>query len=134
MLSKPFFAVPCLALLAAPGCLVVDDGQPPPTYYGTLDTQITLAGTNDVSNCAYYGISWTDVALYDEGDNLVADEQPTCEEFGIAFDAPVGNYFVDVTLYDGANNAKSDTVSTQVEVFRDDITVFAIDFPDGSIY
>jgi hypothetical protein len=134
MLQKPFLAFTCFSILAASGCVVVDNSDPAPIYYGTLDTIVTIDGTTDPGLCAYYGIDRVDVAVYDGTDTLVADEQPICEQFGVAFDMPSGPYIIDVTLLAPGGSPLSDTVSVGVDVFRDDLTILEVDFPDGSIY
>lgn len=134
MLKKPLTAVSCLALLTASGCIVVDDPGPDPYYNGTLDTIVWLDGSDDPSLCSYYDVSRVDVVVYDANDDFVVDAQPTCEELGVAFDLPAGTYYVDVTLLGPGGSAKSDTVSTGVDVYREELTELIVDFPDASIY
>jgi hypothetical protein len=133
MLNKPFLAVSCLALLVTSGC-VVTDGGPGPSYYGDLDVLLTINGTTDPGECAYYQIDSAYIAVYDSSDNFVAEAQPTCEEFGILFaNLPYDSYFVDVQLFDINGGKKSEIQSNQVPVDRD-LTEFYLDFPDASIY
>ena len=132
MLNKPSLAISCLALLATSGCVIAPG--PDPVYYGDLDVQLTINGTTDPGECSYYQIDYADINIYDSSDNFVLGAQPICEDFGalfanLAYDA----YFVDVQLFGYAGEEASAIVSTQLGV-ESGLTIYELDFPDGSIY
>ena len=137
MLRTIFTIVSPLVLCGAiSGCFVGSSGTDPTPVQpvGTLTTSWTLDGSDLADDCAYYRIDRVNVVLVDDYDDVIADEEPYCEGFGLSFDLAVGWYTTEVTLLDQDGYAVSDTVVvTDIRVLRSAEVFVDVDFPDGAI-
>ena len=136
MSRNPISALSSIVLCAAlSGCVVGGSGNggstPPGT--GTLTAGWTLNGSSHADECSYYLVDRVNVVIVDDAGDVVADEVPYCENFGLSFDLSSGWYSAEVTLLDGGGYAVSDTIITDVSVVRDTDVFVDVDFPDGAI-
>jgi len=138
MLNKLIFAVSIITLGAAvTGCSVSttpSDPSPTPTgpAMGTLTVGWTLGGSSSVDSCDYYQVDRVEVII-DDGAQVIADEEPVCEDFSISFDLPTGMYSSELTLLAPAGYGVSDTIITDVRVLTDTDAFVDVDFPDTAI-
>lgn len=115
------------------GCIVTTDPTPG-LGTGTLTIDWTLNGSSHPSACSHYWVDRVDVVLVDDFGDLVAHEEPYCEDFGISFELENGWYTTEVTLLDAERYAVSDTAITDVFVRRNREAVVGVDFPEAVIY
>lgn len=108
-------------------------GTTPDPAIGTLTAGWTLDGSSHPDACLYYQVDRVNVVLVNDYGDVVADEEPYCEDFGISFDLSTGWYSTEVTLLDLDGYAVSDTVIADVRVARDTEVFVDVDFPDAAI-
>ncbi len=128
---------PMVLCAAFSGCFVSSPGpdpKPDPVTVGTLTAGWTLDGYATIDVCAYYQVDRVNVVLVDDYGDVIADEEPYCEDFEISFDLSTGWYGAEVTLLDVGGYAVSDTVVIDgVRVVRDAEVFVDVDFPDAAI-
>lgn len=118
------------------GCFVGTSGTGPTPGQatGTLTTSWTLDHSSTADVCVYYRVDRVNVVLVDDLGDVVVDEEPYCEEFGLSYELATGWYSTEVTLLDLDGYAVSDTVVVDdVRVVRDTEVFVDVDFPDGAI-
>ena len=115
---------------ALPGCLIVDDDSGTP---GTLTVGWTIQGSDEPSDCAFFGMDRLELTVYDVFDDAVVTSYALCEDFELSIGLPEGFYSADATLIDERDRSVTRTqLIDDIDVFEDEELFISIDFPARS--
>jgi hypothetical protein len=98
---------------------------------GTVQVQWTIEGSDDSDQCALYGASYVQVALYDEDGDLYQDvSEADCSDFKTKLkELPNGSYFVAVQLVTASGSGVTEILGPDsVNVVSDTTSVVEFDF------
>lgn len=126
----PAGLVLCFGLL--PGCLFVDDNNDDSAPVGTLELRWTIDGLTDPLDCADFGVDRMELRIYD-GNDLVDEVSPICEDFAVSIDMIDGVYDGEATLVDSADRAATLTEPLDaIDIIAGTTLTIDVDFPVGS--
>jgi hypothetical protein len=119
----------CLGL--TPGCIFVDDDDDDAPI-GTLEVLWTIDGETSSLDCADFGVDRMELQIFD-GDALVDEFEPLCEDFGISIDLVDGVYDGTATLVDSFDRAATLSEPLDAIDIRAGTTLtIDVDFPINS--
>ena len=129
-----FSALACGVIGA--GCDSTDEAILPPVVdTGLLTVGWTVAGSRDPALCGTYGAAEVDVAVFDSLGNAAADAVAACEDFSLSLELFEDVYSADVTMFDAAGRALTQTLTlTGLDVRAQTDLITDVDFPPGSFF
>lgn len=120
----------CLGFM--PGCIFVDDDGDDDAPIGTLEVLWTIDGETSSLDCAELGVDRMELQIFD-GNTLVDEFEPICEDFGISIDMVDGVYDGTATLVDSFDRAATVTEPLDAIDIRAGTTLtIDVDFPISS--
>jgi hypothetical protein len=122
---------------ALPGCVVdttADDVIVVPERTGILTVATTIDGDTNPNACAYWGVDYLELIIYDSFGREFVDAEAPCEDFAVSVELPRGDYSADATLIEASGAPVSVTLPLDaLRVTPDTELTVEVDFPSSSM-